>query len=168
MNFSRLTNDRVANAFDFMVDAHRGQKYGDLPYWTHPYQVAEMLDKNSTDVQYVAALFHDVIEDTNKSYQEMINHFPGDEQFILDVIDAVVLLTKDPTMSYEQNIQRIISSGNLDAMVVKYADNKVNYGGDKSHMPVARKNRLIKQYEASMKTLGAAISKQTTKATFYE
>lgn len=40
---------RVARAFEFAVQAHVGQKYADLPYFTHPLAVAEELVKRFPD-----------------------------------------------------------------------------------------------------------------------
>ena len=40
---------RVAEAFRLCVEAHGNQKYGDLPYFTHPLEVAEALTNPTED-----------------------------------------------------------------------------------------------------------------------
>ena len=71
MNYS----DKV---LEFATKAHEGQfrKYGsNLPYISHPIAVAEIVLKNSppvyADIIYTIAMFHDILEDTNVTEQEM-------------------------------------------------------------------------------------------------
>lgn len=143
------------DTIEFIKEAHAGQLYGDQPYWTHPVAVALMLCKthaDATEDENMAALLHDVIEDT-KWTEEMLRPIFGDA-----VIDMVVLLSKDETMDYRANIQRIIDSGNVGAMRVKLADNNVNISGDKSHMSAGRREKLMTRYQMSIEMLGEALA----------
>jgi|TARA_R110000851_G_scaffold233353_1_gene385896 guanosine-3',5'-bis(diphosphate) 3'-pyrophosphohydrolase len=133
----------------FIKVAHDGQHYGDLPYFTHPIEVAMYC---GTHIQKMAGLLHDVIEDTAVTETELREIF-GDI-----IVDIVVLLTKDASIGYRENIQRIIDSGNRDAMAVKLADNTVNHSGDKSHMKPDRAKKLMARYEMSIEMLSLAIS----------
>lgn len=140
---------RVARAFEFMVEAHRGQTYNDLPYFTHPLEVAERVSQfaNPTENEIMGALLHDIVEDTKYTQGYVRDHF-GDA-----VSDIVELLTKDNTISYESNIYRIVISKNRSAMRVKLADNYVNMGNDKSHMDADRRRNLNERYTWSIQTL---------------
>ena len=145
-----LKNPAVANAFQSAVVAHQGQKYVDLPYFTHVLTVAEKLF-DPTEDELVAAMLHDIVEDTHWQLMHV------SEQFGPNVADIVDLVTKDKTLSYEGNIARIIASGNRSAMKVKLADNFANMSGDKSQMSAERRNRLNSQYMDSIAALSAAL-----------
>lgn len=145
-----LNIPRVARAFDFMVNAHREQMYGDLPYFTHPLQVAENLP-NPTEDELIAALLHDVAEDTVFTLADVSEAF-GD-----NVHNIVELVTKDVNLNYMGNILRVVNSKNRSAMKVKWADNLANMTSDKSQMDSARRDRLNKKYAGSFPLLSAAL-----------
>ena len=148
-----LNELNVAKTLDFIKQAHGDQLYGKLPYWTHPRAVAltgkkifgSMFNSNAVKV----AFLHDVVEDTNIGLDEL-----SKLGFEPVVIQAVGLLTKDKTLGYSQNIERIISSGNPLAMMVKYADNYENYTGDKSDWDPKRASSSQKKYLMSLNMLG--------------
>ena len=55
-------------------ELHFGQvrKIGGLPYWTHPFKVAEIVSQHTKDKNTVAAAFlHDTIEDTSYTFKQM-------------------------------------------------------------------------------------------------
>jgi (p)ppGpp synthase/HD superfamily hydrolase len=148
-----MTNTTSSNcqyALGFITSAHSGQMYGDQPYYTHPVAVANNLT-NATEYEYIAALLHDVIEDTEFTEGNLRELF-GDI-----IVDMVVLLTKDDTLGYWENIQRIIDSGNLSAMKVKLSDNEINISGDKSKMDPFRAVRLNTRYAMSIEMLETAL-----------
>ncbi|PHS22246.1 MAG: hypothetical protein COA84_13900 [Robiginitomaculum sp.] len=141
---------RVAAAFRSCVFAHDQQLYGSLPYFTHPLQVAETLI-DPTEDELVAALLHDVVEDTALTL-EHVRLLYGD-----NVCDMIALLTKDATLSYEDNILRIVHSRNMGATRVKWADNLVNMKNDKSHMTPDRRDKLNARYIKSFLVLSAVL-----------
>jgi hypothetical protein len=150
---SALNELNVAQTLDFIKTAHGGQLYGKLPYWTHPRAVAltgrKVFGKQFNSDAVKTAFLHDVVEDTNISLDELRKLDFSDQ-----VIDAVGLLTKNKSLSYEQNIKNIINSGNPLAMMVKYADNYENYSGDKSSWTADRAEKSQKKYLASLNMLG--------------
>jgi (p)ppGpp synthase/HD superfamily hydrolase len=162
-----MTNNLIIpTTIAFIQEAHKGQTYGNMPYFFHPVEVAataleaaETLNRACApetpiallDDIVLAALLHDVIEDT-KYTEEMLR-----ERFSDAVVDMVVLLTSDPGAPYLDNIQKIIDSGNVGAMVVKLADNHVNRNGDKSSFTPERAKKLNDRYDASTKMLSRAI-----------
>lgn len=120
---------------------HNGLRYsyinGDIltlmvqePYIVHPIAVADMMD---TEYRKILALLHDIIEDTHydlyvspkKTYYSIITDKAEYPQFTIskDLYVDLGLLTKDPNLTYEQNIRRIKESGRADAIAVKIADN---------------------------------------------
>ena len=138
-------------------DKEQGQMYGDQPYSYHPKKVMNIGKKvfGSTrfgPVTKKVALLHDVLEDTPKTPEEL-----RAKGFTPEVINAVKLLSKDKKLSYKENIERIINSGNRHAQMVKYADNMANYTGDKSGWDPEKRKASQAKYMDSMKRLGAVL-----------
>ena len=92
--------------------AHAGQidKAGQ-PYYLHPFAVS---DSCTSVYAKAAALLHDVPEDTNITERQLRGLFPG------NVVDAVVLLTHDPSENYYDYVYRV--KQNPIAREVKTAD----------------------------------------------
>jgi len=156
----------VAATVAFIQEAHRGQKYGDMPYLFHPVEVAgevvriAMLAETtvaSFDYEFtlhevqMAALLHDVIEDTEFGEAELRQRFSG------RIVDAVVLLSLNEGLEYRENIQRIIDSDNIIALFVKLADNRVNRRSDKSKFKPEKARRLNDRYDMSMEMITAKL-----------
>lgn len=146
----------ILTTVDFIKHAHEGQKYGSAPYWTHPRAVMdkgrELFGSKFDIATCIAALLHDVVEDTSHSLHDLSTMgYPKES------LDAVALVTKDKALSYDGNIQKIIHSGNRRAMMVKFADNYMNYIGDKSHWPEDKRVKSQKKYRKSMEDLMTAL-----------
>lgn len=144
--------DIIDQTIEFISKAHAGQKYGNFDYCLHPLHVALVADYIFTDFDdnvHIVALLHDVIEDTKYTREDLKEM--GYSDIILDAVD---LLTKDKSLSYDENIQRIIKSGNKIAMQVKFADNYANYTGEKSNWDQKRAEKSQKKYRKSMEDLG--------------
>lgn len=104
------------DAVEFMKYKHGEQlrKQG-TPYYTHPLEVAYMLREKGLDEEYqIAGLFHDLLEDTNTTYQEILNMTD------VNVAEAVRLVTKEKGYDTEQYYDRI--ERNKIARMVKLAD----------------------------------------------
>lgn len=104
-------------ALKICFNAHVNQvdKAG-IPYVFHPFHLAEQMD---TEESVCVALLHDVVEDTNISFEDLI-----EEGFNADIINALKLLTHIdaiPYMTYVTNIKN-----NPLAKKVKLADLKHN------------------------------------------
>jgi GTP diphosphokinase / guanosine-3',5'-bis(diphosphate) 3'-diphosphatase len=90
-------NDRaiIEKSYHKAEAAHEGQfrKSGE-PYFTHCVAVAEILAEMHLDAEAIAAaLMHDVIEDTDITYDEIKSEFG---KTIADLVDGVTKLTKLP------------------------------------------------------------------------
>jgi (p)ppGpp synthase/HD superfamily hydrolase len=162
LTFSQYLEESMnkQKALEFIKKAHAGQKYGSSPYWTHPKAVADagkkIFGSKFDEKTYIAGLLHDVIEDTPYKEKEL-----KELGFDDDILDAVKLLTKDKSMSYADNIQRIISSGNKRAMMVKYADNYINFTGDKSGWDPEKKAASQAKYKKSIQIIGKNLGVKT-------
>ncbi len=90
----------IHKAYELAKEAHGDQKRSSgEPYITHPLQVAIILARLNLDAPTViAALLHDVVEDTKVSLDEVRAQF-GDE--IADMVDAVTKISKRETTQGE-------------------------------------------------------------------
>ena len=95
-----IYNSNVRNAMVLMYDKHKGQvdKAG-YPYAFHPLHVAEQMnDENTT----IAALLHDVVEDTDTTFEDLRNYGISEE-----VIAALKLLTHNDKEDYYEYVRKI-------------------------------------------------------------
>ena len=101
------------------TNAHAGQfDRGGNPYILHPLKVMHYLKTTDEELQCIA-LLHDVIEDTNTTWEDL-EAIGCTER----VIAAVSALTKMPGQSYDKYKQEVMA--NEDAMRVKMADLRHN------------------------------------------
>ncbi len=92
--------------------AHEGQvDRGGTAYIQHPLAVAAML---ADPGDRIAALLHDVVEDTEVTLEELAEQFPP------DIVEAVRLLTRQPGVPYQDYLKAIRE--NPMACRVKIAD----------------------------------------------
>ena len=137
----------ISNTLTFIKSAHKNQYYDyNIEYWTHCVAVAENLS-SPTEEEYIAALLHDVVEDTEYDLDDLRNL--GFSESILTIVD---LLTKVDG-SYKDNILRIVNSNNISAIKIKISDNKANLGNTKFMKDAVRSARLIKKYTMSIELL---------------
>lgn len=103
----------LEDAIAIAAIAHKGQlDKGGRPYVLHPLRVMLAVD---TPVERMAAVFHDILEDTAVTIDDLRQHgFPQ------EVLDTVVCLTRREGEVYEQYIERI--AHNPIARCVKLAD----------------------------------------------
>lgn len=101
------------------TNAHAGQfDRGGNPYILHPLKVMHYLKTDDEELQCMA-LLHDVIEDTNTTWQDL-----RDIGCTERVIRGVAALTKMPGQSYDEYKERVFE--NVDAMRVKSCDLRHN------------------------------------------
>ncbi|MGI6228116.1 MAG: RelA/SpoT family protein [Christensenellales bacterium] len=119
--------DTIMKAFDFAERAHAGQKrLSGEDYFIHPCAVADILTDFGADVPtIVAALLHDVLEDT-KVTEEEINRTFGPE--ILELVKGVTKLAQIVYISQEdqraENIRKMFlaMTKDLRIILIKLAD----------------------------------------------
>jgi (p)ppGpp synthase/HD superfamily hydrolase len=101
------------------TNAHHGQfDRGGMPYVLHVLNVMHYTKTDDEELQCIA-LGHDVIEDTNTTYQDL--HNAG---FTDRIIEGIRALTKVPGQTYDEYKAGVFA--NKDAMQVKLADLRHN------------------------------------------
>jgi len=83
----------VRRAYDFGAEAHKDQtRVSGEPYIYHPLAVARILAEMHLDhSSIIAAILHDVIEDTSTAKEQLVIEF-GEE--VADLVDGVSKLTQ--------------------------------------------------------------------------
>lgn len=126
-------------AMKLCFEAHKDQvdKSG-TPYVFHPFHLAEQM---KDEISTIAALLHDVVEDTDHTLQDLeAMGFPR------EAIEAVGLLTHDPSVPYNEYVAAIKT--NPVAKAVKLAD--LCHNSDTTRLDkitdkdIARKERYAK------------------------
>ncbi len=144
-------SDRIEKAYKLARDAHKNQRRrSGEPYIMHPVAVAQILYKLGMDNEsIIAALLHDVVEDTDYDLDYIKNEF-GDEVALL--VDGVTKLGQIPLSSREEvqaeNIRKMFMAMNEDirVIIIKLCDRLHNMR-TLEHMPE------YKQREKSLETL---------------
>ena len=115
MNKGQLLNKMLVLA----TNSHSEQyDRGGNPYILHCLKVMHYLKSSDEELQCIA-LGHDIIEDTNVTYNQLV-----EEGFSQRVINAIRCLTKQRGETYDEYKLRVFS--NKDAMMVKLADLRHN------------------------------------------
>ncbi len=119
--------DRIFQAYQFSAKAHEGQqRVSGEPYIYHPLEVARILGEMHMDHQtLMAAILHDVIEDTPTAKEEIRKKFG---KSVAELVDGVSKLTKVKFESVEeaqaQNFRKMLMamSNDIRVILVKLAD----------------------------------------------
>lgn len=120
-------------ALQIATKAHEGQKDRDgYPVILHPITVGMMGD---TDEEKVTGFLHDVVEDSNYSFDDLLQ-----EGIPAGVVNALRLLTHTKGTDYYSYVQNIIDSGNPIALQVKYNDLRHNYARGKAYPDLQAKH----------------------------
>ncbi len=139
----------IIRAYQVGSKAHKGQfrKSGE-PYICHPISVAITLAEMRMDARGImAAILHDVIEDTDISYQELAELFSEE---VADLVEGVTKLSKLDNKSHAEkqaeNVRKMFLAMAKDfrVIMVKLADRLHNMQTLGS-MPTEKKRRIAKE-----------------------
>ena len=117
----------ILRAYNYAVENHGDQcrKSGE-PYIIHPLQVAYILSTLELDDETIcAALLHDVVEDTPKTHQDLINDFG---ETIAEMVEGVTKLGKlKYTTAEEQQVENyrkmfLAMGKDIRVILIKLAD----------------------------------------------
>lgn len=139
-------------AYVFSVKAHGDQKrHSGDPYYAHPIEVAGILASLHLDVASVCtALLHDVLEDTDTSYDELAQTFTPE---IADLVEGVTKLGQlsipNPSKERQQaeNFQKFVLAMSKDVRVllVKLCDRLHNMRTLEHHPKAASRERIARE-----------------------
>ena len=140
MIYTELTNKAMQIAYR----AHHGQTdRSGVPYVFHPFHLAEQMETEETTV---AALLHDVAEDTELTLDDLREMGIPER-----VLEALALLTHDPAVPYLEYVARL--KDNEIARAVKLADLKHNSDLTRLNRVGPRDLERVEKYRRAMEIL---------------
>ena len=126
-------NSRIKRAHEFAGAAHLGQerKFTGAPYTVHLEETAQLLwevtDGKAETNDYVAAILHDTVEDTDVTLEEIGKEFGG------EVMDLVSELTIDQELKEKEGkkpyLARRLNEMSSRALTIKLCDRFSNVAG---------------------------------------
>ncbi|WP_020562543.1 RelA/SpoT family protein [Methylosarcina fibrata] len=141
--------DECYRAYEFGAAAHAGQfRRSGEAYICHPVAVAISLAELRMDVNCImAAILHDVLEDTPVTKQELAQRFNPD---VAELVDGVTKLTKIDSKSHAEaqaeNVRKMFlaMAKDLRVIMVKLADRLHNMQ-TLGVMPAGKKRRIARE-----------------------
>lgn len=117
----------LERAYNMASEAHAAQtRHSGEPYIIHPLSVARILFDLGMDCESMtAALLHDVVEDTEKTYDDIKNNFGED---VANLVEGVTKLGKVPIFTKEEqqaeNVRKMLMAMSKDirVIIIKLAD----------------------------------------------
>ncbi|GJM77290.1 hypothetical protein HMSSN036_95060 [Paenibacillus macerans] len=118
---------RIRVAYEFAEQAHHGQvrKSGE-PYILHPLAVADIVVNMQMDaLSIIAALLHDVVEDTTVSLKEIQEQFGNDCALLVDgltKLERIKFRSKEEQQNENYRKMFIAMAQDIRVIVIKLAD----------------------------------------------
>ncbi len=140
--------DQVVKAYHFADDAHKGQKRkSGEPYITHPLAVANILADMHMDHQcLMAALLHDVIEDTSIPKHTLGQEFDHEVAELVDGVSKLKSMFHSRAEAQAENFQKmtLAMAKDIRVILVKLADRLHNMR-TLGHLDGDRRRRIAKE-----------------------
>ncbi|MCX6781534.1 MAG: RelA/SpoT family protein [Candidatus Magasanikbacteria bacterium] len=118
--------EMVRLAYDFAADAHKGQlRFNGEPYIIHPLTAAFILALMRIDISIIiAALLHDVPEDTGITLDEIEKKFGQDVANMVKGITKLGKLKYRGVERYLENLRKmfVAMAEDIRVMIIKFAD----------------------------------------------
>jgi GTP diphosphokinase / guanosine-3',5'-bis(diphosphate) 3'-diphosphatase len=137
---------KIEAAYQLAAKAHHDQKrFTGEPYITHPVAVAQILANMRMDPESImAALLHDVIEDTAVTKEDLINAFGVNVATLVDGVSKLARISfEDSQVAQAENFRKMLLAmvQDLRVIIIKLADRLHNMRTITS-LPVQKKRRI--------------------------
>jgi guanosine-3',5'-bis(diphosphate) 3'-pyrophosphohydrolase len=148
-NHPDIDLEPIKHAFEIAEEAHRPQKrLSGEPYIIHPIKVAIILAKHSLDASsIIAALLHDVVEDTVTGLESISDSFGAEIAHLVDGVTKISSL-KNRTKSHEQaqTLRKMLLATIDDprVIIIKLAD-KTHNMRTLEFQPPHKQNRIAQE-----------------------
>lgn len=123
----KFNSSAVEKAFRFCVNAHINDlRVSGEPYYTHPLQVALIVIREIPldDISVMAALLHDVVEDTMFSLKDIESEFGSEVAAIVDGATKISDVFASREITQAENYRKLLLSlvNDVRVILVKFAD----------------------------------------------
>lgn len=140
---------KIKSAYDFAFLAHQGQKRDSgEAYILHPLEVALIVYELGMDtVSIIAALLHDVVEDTKIEIDEIKNKFGSEVALLVDGVTKLSRLAFQNKQEQQmENLRKMFlaMTQDLRVIIIKLADRLHNMRTLK-HLPVAKQRNIARE-----------------------
>ena len=144
--------DRIRSAYEMAKAAHAGQKRKDgSPYVTHCVAAADIAaDMGLDEDSIVAALLHDVIEDTSLTHEDIARQFGSS---VADIVEGVSKLTRVQYTSKEdeqmENLRKMLlaMAKDIRVILIKIADRMHNMRTMDYQSPEKQRSKSLETME---------------------
>lgn len=133
------------------------------PYFEHLFRVSLKLDE---EIEQVAALLHDIVEDTEVTFRDLLEiGFPVEVLEIVNLvtkpnIDTSSMTKEEKLKLYSDEIDKIINSGNIHAIRLKRADMSDNYNKERlSELPQEKQEWFHEKYGKQLIKLNSIVER---------
>ncbi|MGG2015327.1 HD domain-containing protein [Bacillus sp. S10(2024)] len=156
-------------AISFAEQAHEGQfRISEEPYILHPFSVADiLLDCKADCVTLIAALLHDVVEDTNYTLEDIQKHFGKEVSYIVDGLTKVDKKSVQNKEEYEaMNFRKllIVAQKDIRVIIIKVTDRLHNM----RTLQVKNKHKQVPYANETLKIFAPLCHKLHLKTIQYE
>lgn len=149
---SYLTQEHVAEcsrAYLFAKKAHEGQtRFSGEPYISHPVEVASILASMQMDYQsIIAALLHDVIEDTRFDKKIIFEQFGSSIAELVDGVSKLALIKFETRAEAQaENLRKMMlaMAKDIRVIIIKLADRLHNMR-TLDYLPLEKRRRIARE-----------------------
>lgn len=147
--YPEANTEAVKAAYKFAANSHQNQyRVSGEPYIVHPLGVAKILAELQMDIDtIIASLLHDVVEDTEVTFEELKQVF-GEE--VANLVDGVTKLSKIAFRSSEEhqveNLRKMFlaMAKDMRVILIKLADRLHNMR-TLDHLPEKKQKKIAKE-----------------------
>lgn len=148
-NLPRVNKDLIEKAFNLSFEAHKNDiRASGEPYFLHPLAVATIVAKEIPldDISVIAALLHDVVEDTEFDLEFLTKEFGDDVADIVNGVTKISGVFSGHEISQAENYRKMLLSMVKDVRVilVKFADRLHNMR-TLEFVPLEKQRRIAKE-----------------------
>lgn len=139
-----IYTNETKKALKLCFEVHKEQKdKSGLPYVFHPFHLADQMDDENS---VIVALLHDVVEDSDKTFEDLI-----EMGFKHEIIDALKLLTHEEDVDYFEYVLKI--KENELAKKVKLADLRHNSDTSRLDKMTEKDSQRVHKYRKAIEIL---------------
>ncbi len=127
VNLPKVNRELIEKSFGLSFEAHKNDiRASGEPYFYHPYEVATIVAREIPldDISVVAALLHDVVEDTEFDLEFISREFGKEVAEIVDGVTKISGVFSGQQINQAENYRKLLLSMVKDVRVilVKFAD----------------------------------------------